>query len=1220
MVEWRSGDTAIGMVDANGRVTGVNTGTTTITAASGDIVGTTVDARPAVQTPQVYFQYKNGEIQEVGEDGQFVLEQSDQGRFVLEGSQATPYWKNTVDPTSGTSTFNIFAGTGEVMLNKTGTATGWVIDEGTLYGEEMHIVDFQVKIIPSTIDVLYAYVDGVEMGKTPLALTGSETKTIVVKGRRANSQLLVDVPFYAITCTSDSSNVNFGTSTKNTAFNLSGSGSAKITVSLLNTAVKKQFDVEAAYINVTDMVVTTQDTYFIDDWNPNGNEYTGIYNSGIGQRYDVQVKPDNATNRGVTWTSYDPEIAYFKVEHVNGFLPVKAGTARFTVTSNANPAVKKDVVIRFEYKNKVTAVAVDQSEINLVLSEGTKTLPITFSPANSTEQRMDWTYSEAGIVQVQSGIEATNAYKKTNHTITPLKEGTVTVTGTPWDTTGGAQPVSFTVTVTGQAVEVDVDALAKAGIESGQSYLSGEAIGKNAYGNEWNIFALARSGVTVSEENIQAYIKSASGKVAEASFGKKSTDISRVILAMESIGYDASDVRGVNLYDKLYNYSDQLATMGSNDVAFALIALDAKGTVVPEGANWSRNRLLETLLTYQDEAGGGFTLGGTGSGSPDMTAMCLTALAPYNDEAHPAVQTAVTKALDYLKTTMDNAAGYGNSNSDAQIITALSALKLDIAKADHGFTVAGANPITSLERYRIESGGFKYLLTDQRPNEMATQQATYALEAYCRIKAGSVNLYDLSDVQRRQPAMDEAVQAVIAKIDALPEAADLQLTDETALAEAKAAFDALTTVQKALVDDAHQTKLSADVTKMTELKAAAELAQAKTDAKTALVGYKDQADYRAAEQKEMAEIITAGNTAIDVAANKTDIAAALKEARQKLDALKTDAQYTAEEAKALADAKTAAIADLTGYKKPADYREAQQAELTAAITAGTNAINTAVDQAGVTQALADAKTALDAIKTNAQLTEKERQQAMADAKAAMETAKKNHLTQADLDAARAAIDKLDAATQEEMKADLDSFNTAVEKAEAERHQPTLADGTKVTADGLTLDYKLVLDTADTGSAAIAQEANTGMDVVLPLAIHVEDLKGNTVDQPITITISADLSAYGDNPTVKIAHIKDGKLLENLAGTYNGAKKTVTFKVSSFSDFILLAQKAGSTEPVNPTPGTPGTDNGNSGSIGATGNIKTGITGDTSTVTGTVIALVLLAATGAVIIIARRKHV
>ncbi|MGL6293968.1 MAG: hypothetical protein ACRC2P_11670, partial [Eubacterium aggregans] len=185
----------------------------------------------------------------------------------------------------------------------------------------------------------------------------------------------------------------------------------------------------------------------------------------------------------------------------------------------------------------------------------------------------------------------------------------------------------------------------------------------------------------------------------------------------------------------------------------------------------------------------------------------------------------------------------------------------------------------------------------------------------------------------KEDADKTAAQAVIAKIDALPEAAALKIIDEVAVTEAKAAFDALTTTQKALVDDVHQTKLNADVTKMAELKAAEELAQAQADAKTALAGYKDQEDYRAAEQKEMAEIITAGNSAIDAAANKTDIAAALKDAQQKLDTLKTDAQYTAEEAKDLADAKAVAIADLTGYKKPADYRESQQAELTAAITA-----------------------------------------------------------------------------------------------------------------------------------------------------------------------------------------------------------------------------------------------------------------------------------------------
>lgn len=488
----------------------------------------------------------------------------------------------------------------------------------------------------------------------------------------------------------------------------------------------------------------------------------------------------------------------------------------------------------------------------------------------------------------------------------------------------------------------------------------------------------------------------------------------------------------------------------------------------------------------------------------------------------------------------------------------------------------------------------------------------------------------------KEDADATAAQAVIAKIDALPEAADLQLSDETALTEAKAAFDALTTAQKALVNEAHQTKLSADVSKMVELKAAAELEAAKTDAKTALAGYKDQANYRAAEQKEMAKIIAAGNTAIDAATNQTDIAAALKAAEDQLDALKTDAEYTAEEAKDLADAKTAAIADLTGYKKPADYREAQQAELTAAITAGTNAINAAVDQAGVTQALADAKTAIDAIKTDAQLTEDERQQVMTDAKAAIEKAEKE-MTQDAVDAAQAAIGKLDAASQAEIKTEIDGLKTAIEKAEEERHQPTTVDGTTVSTGDLNLDYKLVVKKAEnTDSEELAKEANTGMEVVLPLEIHVEDLKGNTIselDKSITITISADLSAYGDNPVVKIAHIKDGKVVETLTGTYNAEQKTVTFMVSSFSDFILLAQKAGNTEPVDPTPSTPGTNNGNSGSTGTTGNTagnqsiattagntKTGITGDNSAVTGSIIALVLLAATGAVIIVARRKHV
>ena len=79
-------------------------------------------------------------------------------------------------------------------------------------------------------------------------------------------------------------------------------------------------------------------------------------------------------------------------------------------------------------------------------------------------------------------------------------------------------------------------------------------------------------------------------------------------------------------------------------------------------------------------------------------------------------------------------------------------------------------------------------------------------------------------------------------------------------------------------------------------------------------------------------------------------------------------------AKALADAKTAAKSELESYragKTDGDYREAQVAELNAALTAGLEKIDAATDQAAVASAVEAAKKALDAVKTDAQLTEEE---------------------------------------------------------------------------------------------------------------------------------------------------------------------------------------------------------------------------------------------------------
>ncbi|MBR2546790.1 MAG: hypothetical protein IKF07_01160 [Eubacterium sp.] len=82
---------------------------------------------------------------------------------------------------------------------------------------------------------------------------------------------------------------------------------------------------------------------------------------------------------------------------------------------------------------------------------------------------------------------------------------------------------------------------------------------------------------------------------------------------------------------------------------------------------------------------------------------------------------------------------------------------------------------------------------------------------------------------------------------------------------------------------------------------------------------------------------------------------------------------------ALANAKTAAREELTTYKNSKDlslYRPQQQNELAEILSSGCHAIDSAVDEAGVTTALSAAKRSMDAVKTDAELTREEQEGAL----------------------------------------------------------------------------------------------------------------------------------------------------------------------------------------------------------------------------------------------------
>ena len=276
-----------------------------------------------------------------------------------------------------------------------------------------------------------------------------------------------------------------------------------------------------------------------------------------------------------------------------------------------------------------------------------------------------------------------------------------------------------------------------------------------AIGGEWMVIGLARSGRTVpgvedyyqkAVEYVQSNIDSETGRLHKA----KSTDNSRMILALTALGRDVTNVGGYNLLAGLSDL-EFVKYQGNNGPIWALLALDSGNYPVPSGGTTTRQALIDEILSVQT-SDGGWAISGDKADS-DMTGMALTALAPYYKK-DPTVKQAIDKAIARLSEMQDDDGGfsttYGDgkyiatSESTAQVLTALSALGID-ADTDSRFVKNGSSVVDALLRYYVKGGGFKHIM-DGEIDGMGTEQAYYALTAYYRFLSGKTNLYDMTDI------------------------------------------------------------------------------------------------------------------------------------------------------------------------------------------------------------------------------------------------------------------------------------------------------------------------------------------------------------------------------------------------------------------------------------------------------------------------------------------
>lgn len=185
----------------------------------------------------------------------------------------------------------------------------------------------------------------------------------------------------------------------------------------------------------------------------------------------------------------------------------------------------------------------------------------------------------------------------------------------------------------------------KAGTEGEKQLLAGELLdGAGSPGSDWYAFTIARMGE--EKENQAAYlsrlqdaVENVYADLEDSKTRYRLSDIHRMALTAMACGGDPEnfgtdpDGNPINLIrDTVWNslWGDP-GDQGINGYIWALLTIDAKNYQEPEGAEWTRDKIISELLSRQ-LADGGFGLVKTDPSDVDLTSMTLTALAPYQGQ------------------------------------------------------------------------------------------------------------------------------------------------------------------------------------------------------------------------------------------------------------------------------------------------------------------------------------------------------------------------------------------------------------------------------------------------------------------------------------------------------------------------------------------------------------------------------------------------------------
>ena len=286
---------------------------------------------------------------------------------------------------------------------------------------------------------------------------------------------------------------------------------------------------------------------------------------------------------------------------------------------------------------------------------------------------------------------------------------------------------------------------------------------------EWTVLSLARGNYYAKDnayftgyyDRIVETVNTtaASVNMSGALHKNKSTENSRLIVALSALGIDATSVGDWDLVEAYSaNGFSWIKRQGLNGTIWALIALDSNNYATSDTT--IRQQCVDSILSLQhDDGGWALQANLTYASDPDVTGMALTALYPYRDQ--PEVAAAAEEAFACLSAMQHDNGTFASGGSECSescawviVSTTMWGINPD---TDSRFIKNGNSVVDALLTHYLEDSATFQHIIGAGSNAMATDQSCYALVAYDRFINNKKALFDYSDVtfEAANPETDE---------------------------------------------------------------------------------------------------------------------------------------------------------------------------------------------------------------------------------------------------------------------------------------------------------------------------------------------------------------------------------------------------------------------------------------------------------------------------------